>query len=92
MFRWADGGNLQEFWRNNAKPKLSTALVRDVIQQLHGLADALEKLHGFGPGDSSYRHGDVKPENILRVRTRVVAERQNSDIDVGIFKIADMGL
>lgn len=92
LFRWADGGNLQEFWQNNAKPQLTSNLVQDVIKQLRGLAHALEKLHGYGGGDSSYRHGDMKPENILRVRTRPVAEGQNSDIDVGIMKIADMGL
>ncbi|PVH79109.1 HET-domain-containing protein, partial [Cadophora sp. DSE1049] len=92
LFRWADGGNLQEFWQSNAKPQLTVALVRDVIKQLRGLAHALEKLHGYGGGDSSYRHGDMKPENILRVRTRPIAEGQGSSIDVGILKIADMGL
>jgi serine/threonine protein kinase len=57
--------------------------------QLRGLADALDKIHGFGGGQGSYRHGDIKPENILRVRTKSVAP---SEIDVGILKIADMGL
>lgn len=89
MFRWADGGNLREFWQNNRKPQVSAALVRDVVNQLWGLADALDKLHNYGGGGSSYRHGDVKPENILRVRTKHVAE---SELDVGILKIADMGL
>lgn len=92
LFRWADGGNLQEFWQSVVKPQLTVALVRDVVKQLYGLAHALEKLHGYGGGDGSYRHGDMKPENILRVRTRSVAEGQGSDIDVGILKIADMGL
>ncbi|KAK0112050.1 hypothetical protein ONS96_001310 [Cadophora gregata f. sp. sojae] len=92
LFRWADGGNLHEFWQADTNPHLSVTLVRDVVKQLRGLADALEKLHGYGGGDGSYRHGDLKPENILRVRTRAVTEGLDSDIDVGILKIADMGL
>ncbi|KAG4432452.1 hypothetical protein IFR05_012067 [Cadophora sp. M221] len=92
LFRWADGGNLHEFWQDNKKPQLSAALVRDVVKQFCGLTDALEKLHGYGGGDGSYRHGDMKPENILRVRTRPVTEGLGFDIDVGILKIADMGL
>jgi serine/threonine protein kinase len=89
MFRWADGGNLREFWQSNRKPQLSVSLVRDVMIQLRGLADALDKLHGYGGGGGSYRHGDVKPENILRVRTKPVS---HSELDVGTLKIADMGL
>lgn len=84
MFRWADGGNLREFWQSNKRPQLCVALVRDFVLQLRGLADALDKLHDF-----AYRHGDVKPENILRVRTKTVS---GVELDVGILKIADMGL
>jgi serine/threonine protein kinase len=87
MFRWADGGNLREFWQNNKKPKLSASLVRDVVIQLRWLADALNKLHDYRVG--SYRHGDVKPENILRVRTK---SPDDPEVDVGVLKIADMGL
>jgi serine/threonine protein kinase len=84
MFRWADGGNLREFWQSKGKPKLNPSLVRDVILQLRGLADALNNMHDLG-----YRHGDVKPENILCVRTKSLNDPQ---LDVGILKIADMGL
>jgi serine/threonine protein kinase len=87
MFRWSDGGNLREFWQSNKRPIPSPALVKDVIKQLRGLADGLEELHNYPGG--AYRHGDLKPENILRVK----AKRQDeSQIDVGILKIADMGL
>ena len=66
--------------------------MRAVVTQLQGLADALEKLHTYGGGDGSYRHGDLKPENILRVRTRSVEGSKAADLDIGILKIADMGL
>ena len=89
MFRWADGGNLRQFWRQYKRPIVSPALVRDIIIQLRGLAEGLEKLHLYGGGTGSYRHGDLKPENILRVRTK---KENESQPDVGILKISDMGL
>ncbi|KAF2204221.1 hypothetical protein GQ43DRAFT_453902 [Delitschia confertaspora ATCC 74209] len=88
MFQWADGGNLQDFWKDKPPPDLGARFVFDIIQQLRGLADALDHLHRFGPSDSdatseSFRHGDLKPENILRFLV--------SD-GLGTWKIADMGL
>ncbi|KAL2073331.1 hypothetical protein VTL71DRAFT_10655 [Oculimacula yallundae] len=88
LFRWADGGNLHEYWQDNRRPQLSVSLVRDVVTQLHGLADALKNIHEGG----LHCHGDLKPKNILRVRTRFVTEGSGADFDVGILKIADMGL
>lgn len=74
-----------DFWREN-EPRLTTTLVKDVIHQLHGLADALEKIH-----QSNYRHGDMKPENILRMRTEV-RKSGPPELDVGTLKICDMAL
>lgn len=85
MLKWADGGNLMDFWRDN-EPRLTTTLVKDVIHQLYGLADALEKIHQM-----NYRHGDIKPENILRMRTEM-KQPGSSELDVGILKICDMTL
>jgi serine/threonine protein kinase len=95
MFRWADGGNLREFWRSHSKPVLSAQLVKEVIQQLRGLSDALNQLHDYqGIPGSSYRHGDIKPENILRIKSDS-SGRQADDahnVDIGTLKISDMGL
>lgn len=84
MFEWADGGNLREFWNKNKKPALTKTLVKDVINQLRGLADGIEVIHQKG-----YRHGDMKPENILRVKG---PQHHASHLDVGTLKICDMGL
>ncbi|KAE9363831.1 HET-domain-containing protein [Stipitochalara longipes BDJ] len=89
MFRWADGGNLRDFWQSNNKPQICVSLVRDVVNQIRGIADALDRLHSYGGGGGSYRHGDIKPENILRVRTKSVTP---PELDVGVLKIADLGL
>lgn len=84
MLEWADGGNLREFWASN--PHLSRTLVKDTIHQLYGLADALEGIHG-----KNYRHGNIKPENILRKKTHV-KRPGSSGLDVGALKIGGMGL
>lgn len=85
MLEWADGGNLRQFW-NKYKPRLTTTLVQDTIYQLYGLADALEKIHQKG-----YRHGDMKPENILRMSAQA-KQLGSSEINIGTLKINDMGL
>lgn len=83
MFEWADGGNLREFWTKT--PRLTRPFVNSVIAQLQGLAYALEEMHSL-----NYRHGDMKPENILRVKTP--AKQGPPMPDIGTLKICDMGL
>lgn len=45
ILEWANGGNLRTFWRDNPKPKITRKLVRELLQQLFGLADALHCMH-----------------------------------------------
>ncbi|ROW10378.1 hypothetical protein VMCG_02145 [Cytospora schulzeri] len=78
MFPWADGGNLWDFWSRNPSPILTVDFIRDIVEQLAGLADALKLLH-----DYNWRHGDLKPENILVFTPE---ERQ------GVWKMADLAL
>ncbi|KAI4710301.1 hypothetical protein J4E89_004754 [Alternaria sp. Ai002NY15] len=67
LFEWADGGNLNDFWNQPEKPRRTAALVKWVIDQLCGLAKALSAAH-YMPDNASYRHGDLKPGNILWFR------------------------
>ncbi|KAF5597857.1 serine threonine kinase [Fusarium pseudocircinatum] len=96
LFPWADGGNLRDFWQSEASPKLSYNLMMDALQQLCGLSEALELLHGYSSSahadpstaheeGGGIRHGDLKPENILRFRS-------SNPSALGTLKIADMGL
>lgn len=101
LFPWADGGSLRDFWTMMPNPKLSPEFVRQILVQLRGLAEALDKLHSYKGRVATYRqgsdaehyassgggirHGDLKPENILRFTPR-------DDNDIGTLKIADMGL
>ena len=42
--QWADGGSLQDLWKSIPHPNLNADLVRESLQQLQGLASALEAL------------------------------------------------
>ena len=83
MFRWADGGNLRDFWSARPNVVMTADLVRNIVEQLRGIADALKKLHEYKE-HLHYRHGDLKPENILQFPDRDEAR-------IGTFKISDMG-
>ena len=83
MFLWADGGNLRDFWIGDPKPKVTAGLVKDIIGQLRGMVEALDKLHHYRD-QYHYRHGDIKPENIL-----IFLDQNKSRI--GTLKISDLG-
>ncbi|WAO91722.1 Protein kinase domain-containing protein [Fusarium falciforme] len=128
MFEWADGGTLRDVWQrqNVDHIKLNGTQIMLVLQQLHGLAEALSKLHnnfnnkqqrGVAPGslpraetilaspslnvpkvqlqiaaensdntgEEHWRHGDLKPDNILIFRDATSPW-------LGTLKIADLGL
>ncbi|RDW58909.1 hypothetical protein BP6252_13385 [Coleophoma cylindrospora] len=79
VFPWADGGNLENYWRDFANGLLVVEDLHWIIGQFVGLCSALEELHV-----GNVRHGDLKPENILWFKTREEEE--------ACLKIADMGL
>ncbi|EUC29754.1 hypothetical protein COCCADRAFT_78440, partial [Bipolaris zeicola 26-R-13] len=65
MFEWADGGNLFDLWQRMPSPILAARLVKDVIQQILGLAKALEAAHSLNKTGVSYRHGHINSRDIL---------------------------
>jgi serine/threonine protein kinase len=81
VFEWASGGNLQDLWKEFPHPARTVGLTKAVIEQLLGLAKALNAAHNLSP-TTSYRHGDLKPANILWFRT---------DNEIGTLKIGDWG-
>lgn len=92
LFPWADMGSLQDYYTDNKKPNITEDLIQGILEQLSGLADAIDKLHNFNGNrgnkmgsTESYRHGDLKPENIL------IFSDETQPL-VGMWKIADMGL
>lgn len=87
MFPWAEYGNLWEFWDNQAS--LEKPYLVWVFQQLHGLAAAIEELHGQ-TDSMNCRHGDLKPENILCFRD--TGRKDNSRPPTPRMVITDVGL
>ncbi|KAJ8129304.1 hypothetical protein O1611_g4328 [Lasiodiplodia mahajangana] len=75
---WADGLDLRAFWMANEFWPLTPHLIQETVEQLYGLAGALYTLH-----ESGWRHGDIKPENILRF---------NNETTLGTLKLGDLGL
>ena len=65
VFEWADGGNLRDLWESIPKPNLEPGLIQAAVIQLSGLAEALRAAHYLKEAGTSYRHGDLKPANIL---------------------------
>jgi serine/threonine protein kinase len=64
MFEWADGGNLINLWEKIKSPEKTPEFLQAVLKELLGLASVLAAAH-YMEGNSSYRHGDLKPANIL---------------------------
>lgn len=85
VFEWANGGNLQDLWKKHPHPGRTTGLTKAVVEQLLGLAKALNAAHNLSP-TTSYRHGDLKPANILWFCTNDCA-----DDEIGTLKICDWG-
>lgn len=82
MFEWADGGNLRDLWREIPQPNLTASLVKAAIKQLLGLAEALCAAHYPNETGALYRHGNLKPANILRF---------HDGSEIGKLKIGDWG-
>jgi serine/threonine protein kinase len=84
--QWADGGSLQDLWKSIPHPDLNADLVRESLQQLQGLASALEETQLSSDSESRLPpHGSLKPESILRFEN-------GPNIMVGTLKIAVLGL
>ena len=85
IFPWANGGDLKIFWEQTKPDVRSQNLTYWSLQQMLGLASALEALHGL-----NCRHGDLKPENIFHFKedqedgTLIIA-------DFGVSKVHDKG-
>ncbi|KAL8365340.1 hypothetical protein RB595_004241 [Gaeumannomyces hyphopodioides] len=81
LLPWAEGSTLHNYWMVNG-PKTAVrdrALVRKSIDQLLQLSAALQFLHFI-----KFRHGDLKPDNILHF--------MDPSRQLDSFVIADLGI
>ena len=81
LLPWADGSTLNSFWENFGPETLprNRDLIRQSLDELLQLTDALDCFH-----DLKFRHGDLKPDNILHF-TDASGKLDN-------FVIADLGI
>ncbi|KAK2606624.1 hypothetical protein N8I77_005359 [Diaporthe amygdali] len=88
LLPWADG-NLWDFYEKHPEPQPDLSQAKWMIEQLLGLAGALQRIHRSGSGDLETKrwgiHGDIKPENILWYKDS--ADPNN----LGKFVICDFG-
>ncbi|GKT66528.1 hypothetical protein ColTof3_13867 [Colletotrichum tofieldiae] len=84
MLEWANGGNLRKLWNTFNRKSLTPELVQAVAVQLRGLAEAIFTAHQGDPvTKATFRHGDIKPENILWFK--------DDSGGIGTLKIGDWG-
>jgi serine/threonine protein kinase len=86
IFPWAESGNLWDFWEKDPQP-LDSGYLKWVFTQLLGLAWAIRELH-HSSNDGAWRHGDLKPENIMCFEDKSNVKNSGRCILV----IADVGL
>jgi serine/threonine protein kinase len=58
VFPWADGDSLREYWNSIPKQNPNAELVLRAIQQIRGLADALDRLHNYTEPERARREND----------------------------------
>lgn len=87
IFPWAEGGDLDNFWkiRDSHGEARSPELASWCLEQMLGLAEALQALHFEMEDQWNCRHGDLKPGNILHFPARIEGSH-------GILKMADFGI
>lgn len=78
LFPWADC-NLRQYWQLGPLAQQDITQLRWFSAQILGLAEALRFAHG-----RNVRHGDIKPENILRIL--------GPEKGLGRLVIADFGI
>ncbi|KAI0436543.1 kinase-like domain-containing protein [Xylaria telfairii] len=69
LFPWASRGDLESWWRSDAKEEQRTPeMIRWILGQMKGIISAIKTLHyprGMEAENENGRHGDLKPKNIL---------------------------
>ncbi|KAF4462791.1 serine threonine kinase [Fusarium albosuccineum] len=104
LLEWAQGGNLREFWLKEGSLRLSDDQIRQYLQQILGLCEAIEELHKDGTAyrggnslrpaiDQSQHHdgeGHVRHGDLKAANILIFPEETTAWL--GVLKIADLGL
>ncbi|KAK3379703.1 kinase-like domain-containing protein [Lasiosphaeria ovina] len=94
IFPWADGGDLRNFWETKTKSPRTPELVVWSLEQMLGIATAIQHLHQGFPGKTHCRHGDLKPRNIFHFTggSSGITTNKPPNPPLGHLVIADLGI
>ena len=84
VFPWAGEGNLRGYW-SRWHPQMEEDYLQWVFVQLIGMAKAIALFHE----KHNFRHGDLKPENVLCFQDKMSG---TGEIGYGRLVITDFGL
>ncbi|KAL7816096.1 hypothetical protein V8C44DRAFT_356464 [Trichoderma aethiopicum] len=76
LFPWAEGGNLQEMFKDD-KRELDKQLVSWALSQALGLSGGISQLDG-----AKIRHGDIKPSNMVCFGSPTEPTLVTTDVDL----------
>lgn len=95
IFPWANGGDLQDVWRNYAPAGRGGAKIatwyseRWLLGECFGIVDALANVHRLiginNSGSQAQIHTDIKPDNVLCFKS------YNDGLESLVLKLADFG-
>lgn len=77
MFPWADGDSLRDYWDTTPKQTPTKTLVLEALQQLRGLADALNSLHNCSNGQTEDETANSDDEEQPQVPTMQIQDENN---------------
>lgn len=81
MFPWADGDSLRDYWDMKPKPDPNPQIVLQTLQQLRGLADALDRLHHCDSGTTEVVVNEDDQERTLNVPDMQVTDEHDQMTD-----------
>lgn len=81
MFPWANGDSLRDYWDATPKQKPTRKLVLQALQQLRGLADALDSLHNCNDSQSGEEDANSDDEEHSQVPTMQIRD-ENDQVTV----------
>ncbi|ESZ91413.1 hypothetical protein SBOR_8202 [Sclerotinia borealis F-4128] len=98
VLEWANGGTLLDFWAKNNLPQVNDPdvgkvrrLVKEVLEQLYGLADALEAMHSTGSQSPGHSRNSSAPSSPALPPQKDTNRKKNS-LGVGVSSVDSSSL
>ncbi|CAD6449984.1 b5fc90c4-77a7-4a6f-9a96-77317750b6f1 [Sclerotinia trifoliorum] len=97
VLEWADGGSLFDFWQKNPEPQMNhpdpsqvRRRIKEMLEQLYGLAQALEAMHSTRA--HSPRHSRSNSASSPALRPQMGADWKESSLGAGVLPVDSSSL